>query len=282
MARYNSPLRYPGGKAVLAPIISSLIEKNGYSDSCYAEPFAGGAGAALALLFSEQVWKILLNDADYHLYAFWKSILSETDSFCNRIKTVPLTIAQWKKQKQIFDNVHDYSLFQVGFATFYLNRTNRSGILDGAPIGGYDQSGKWKIDARFNRKNLIARIERIALYRNRISVFNMEARDFLSYLDALSDTVFVYLDPPYYKQGPELYLNYYNHKDHVALAEYIQKKLKHPWILSYDNVETIEVLYKKEKSITFELSYHAGYQKKGKELLFFSEKLKKVPATIRA
>jgi DNA adenine methylase len=280
MARYKSPLSYPGGKAVLAPTLSILIETNGYSDSCYAEPFAGGAGAALDLLFSKRVWKILLNDADYHLYAFWKSIIAETDNFCNKIKKVPLTVAQWKKQKKIFDQMSEYSLFEVGFSTFYLNRTNRSGILDEAPIGGYAQTGDWKIDVRFNRSELISRIKRISLYKERIQVFNMEARDFLSYLDSLSDLIFVYLDPPYYKQGPNLYLNYYKHEDHKALSLYIQEKLKHPWILSYDNVEAIKSLYEERICFEFELSYHAGLQKKGRELMFFSPLLKSIPPNI--
>ncbi|MDR1250558.1 MAG: DNA adenine methylase [Treponema sp.] len=280
MARYKSPLRYPGGKAALAPVISSIIVDNGYSDTYYAEPFAGGAGAALDLLFSERVWKILLNDADFHLFAFWKSIIDKTEQFCERIKTVPLTIAQWKKQKNIFDAVHAYTLYEVGFATFYLNRTNHSGILDGMPIGGLEQTGKWKINARFNRSELIDRIKRIASYKGRIEIFNLEARLFLAHLNSLTKTVFVYLDPPYYQQGPELYLNFYSTEDHKSLALYIQNELRHPWILTYDNVKEIENLYQKQNSITFDLSYSAGAHKKGRERLFFSSRLTSVPKAI--
>jgi DNA adenine methylase len=273
MRYYNSPLRYPGGKALLAPVISAIIADNGYSDAYYAEPFAGGAGAALELLFSEKVWKILLNDADYHIFAFWKSILDETDLFCEKIKTVPLTVAQWRKQKRIFDNPSYYSLFDVGFASFYLNRTNRSGILDGRPIGGLEQKGKWKIDARFNRKELISRIAKIACYKERISVFNLEARLFLARLNNSAKNIFVYLDPPYFKPGPELYLNFYTPNDHKLLAHYIQKELQHPWIITYDNTEEIVKLYKTQKSLSFELAYSANFHKKGRELLFFCDQL---------
>jgi len=271
--RYLSPLRYPGGKALLAPAISAIIADNGYSDAYYAEPFAGGAGAALDLLFSEKVWKILLNDADYHIYAFWQSILNETELFCKKIKTVPLTVAQWKKQKRIFDNYNDYSLFDVGFATFYLNRTNRSGILDGRPIGGLEQKGKWKIDARFNRKDLISRIVKIAYYKERIIISNLEARLFLKYLNTLTKNIFVYLDPPYYKPGPELYLNFYTPYEHKLLAQYVQKYLRHPWIITYDNTKEITELYKTQKSLAFELAYSANSHKKGREIMIFCHEL---------
>jgi len=280
MARFKSPLRYPGGKALLAPAISTIIADNGYSDACYAEPFAGGAGAALDLLFSEKVWEIFLNDADYHIFAFWQSILDETELFCKRVKTVPLTVAQWKKQKKIFDNYNDYSLFDVGFATFYLNRTNRSGILDGRPIGGLEQKGEWKIDARFNKTELIKRIEKIACYKKRISIFNLEARLFLTNLNNSEKNIFVYLDPPYFKPGPELYLNFYTSSDHKLLARYIQKELRHPWIITYDNTKEIAELYKTQKSLAFELAYSVNSHKKGRELLFFCPQLKIVPAAI--
>jgi DNA adenine methylase len=280
MARFKSPLRYPGGKSLLASAISAIIADNGYSDACYAEPFAGGAGAALDLLFSERVWKIFLNDADYHIYAFWQSILNKTEQFCKKIKVVPLTIAQWKKQKKVFDDPHCYSLFDVGFASFYLNRTNRSGILDGGPIGGFEQNGKWKIDARFNRMGLIDRIMKIACYKERISISNLEARLFLTRLNNSTEDIFIYLDPPYYKPGPELYLNYYTPDDHKLLAKYIQGDLRHPWIITYDNTKEIVELYKTQKSLAFELAYSANSHKKGRELLFFCPKLKIVPAVI--
>lgn len=270
MDRYKSPLRYPGGKACLAPFLTRLINQNNLSDAFYAEPFAGGAGAALELLFNEQVWKILLNDADYHIYAFWQSILTQSDSFCRKIDRTEITIGEWEKQKKIFDNPGKYSLFHVGFSTFYLNRTNRSGILRGSPIGGFDQTGKWKIDARFNKAQLISRIQKITRYKNRIEVFNLEAKEFLTYLDSIKEKVLVYLDPPYYKQGPALYLNFYNHADHEALSEFIKTKLRHPWVLSYDNVRQIETMYRELQPHKIELSYHANESKKGSEILFFS------------
>jgi len=244
MSYFKSPLRYPGGKAFLAPTISAIISDNGYSNCFYAEPFAGGAGVGLYLLFLKKVRKIFLNDADYHIFAFWRSILDKTELFCKKIKSVPLTIAQWRKQKRIFDNYNDYSLFEVGFATFYLNRTNRSGILNGKPIGGFEQEGNWKIYSRFNRKELIERIVQIEYYKERISVSNLEARLFLTNLNNSEKNIFIYMDPPYYKHGPELYLNFYTPDDHKLFARFIQKELRHSWIITYDNNKEIKKLYK--------------------------------------
>jgi len=268
---HYSPLRYPGGKAALSSTLSSIITSNGYS--IYAEPFAGGAGAALDLLFSEKVLKIFLNDFDYHIFSFWRSILEYTDMFCNKIKYIPLTVAQWKKQKKIFDNYYDYSFFEVGFATFYLNRTNRSGILNAKPIGGYKQQGKYKIDARFYRKELIERIMKISTFRERIVISNMDALCFLSKFNNKNYKIFFYLDPPYYKPGPKLYFNYYKPNDHILLSKYIQNKLRHPWIITYDNIKEISELYNSQKSFVFELAYSANLHKKGRELLIFSSQL---------
>jgi len=272
MSRF-SPLRYPGGKASLASTVSSIISENGYSNSYYAEPFAGGAGVALDLLFSGKVLKIFLNDFDYHIYAFWRSILDETDSFCNRIKTIPLTIAQWKKQKRIFDNYNDYSLFDVGFSTFYLNRTNRSGILNAKPIGGYNQEGRWKIDARFYRKELIDRIVKISFFKNKIILSNMDALLFIKKLNNSTKKIFFYLDPPYYKPGPKLYLNFLKSIDHKLLSEYIQNIFCQPWIITYDNVNEISELYKSQNFISLDFFYRANQHKKGHEILYLCSKL---------
>ena len=74
---------------------------------------------------------------------------------------------EWEKQKRIYENTR--SEFLLGFATFFLNRTNYSGVITGGPIGGFEQKGQWKIDARFNKKSLIDRIERISYFKSLLS-----------------------------------------------------------------------------------------------------------------
>jgi DNA adenine methylase len=209
----NSPLRYPGGKQVLARIVAHLVRINGSSGGTYVEPYAGGAGVALALLFAEHVNRVMINDADLRIFAFWKSILLQTDKFVALLQKTPATVDEWARQRNIYQHPQRYSSLRLGFATFFLNRCNRSGIIaNGGPIGGQDQAGKWKIDARLNRMELERRIRRVAMFRDRISISNADAIDFLDgEMLALKNRgkPFVYLDPPYYAKGQELYLNHY-------------------------------------------------------------------------
>ena len=175
MTIYHSPMRYPGGKSVLSNFMELVIEKNNLFDCTYVEPYAGGAAVALNLLFSEYVKKIIINDLDYSIYSFWCSVLYHTDELSEMIKKTPVTMETWNQQKMIHDNSQDYSIINVGFSTFFLNRTNRSGIIEGGVIGGKEQSGKWKMDVRYNMEDLIRRIQRISSYKNRIEILNVDA-----------------------------------------------------------------------------------------------------------
>ena len=130
-------------------------------DCTYIEPFAGGAGVALYLLFEQKVSNVVINDFDKAIYSAWKAILEETDRFMELINCVPITLDEREHQKEIYLNNNKKYSFELGFAAFYLNRTNRSGILSAGPIGGYDQNGDYLIDARFNREALVDKIKRI-------------------------------------------------------------------------------------------------------------------------
>jgi DNA adenine methylase len=171
-------------------------------------------------------------------------------------------------------NPKNYSPLDVGFATFFLNRTNRSGILLGGVIGGKKQDGKWLLDSRFNKSDLISRIQRIAKLSSKISLYNVDAIDLIdSVLPKLPKKTLVYLDPPYYVQGKALYQNHYMHKDHFLLSEAIEKKLNLPWVVSYDHTPEIVDMYKWCKGIGYEMRYSAQKICKGSELMFFSNKL---------
>jgi len=210
-----SPLRYPGGKAKLGSWFAELMIYNNLRNTTYIEPYAGGAGAALFLLFNNIVDKIVINDVDIAIFSIWHSILFETKEFIDKISSTNLDIPTWEKQKDIIENHHKHSLVEIGFAAFFLNRVNVSGIITGGPIGGRTQNGKYKLDARFKKTNLIERIERIATMKEKIMIFNEDALDFLDYIDTNFGTdYFIYLDPPYFKKGSQLYRNHYKADDH--------------------------------------------------------------------
>ena len=198
---YYSPLRYPGGKGKLSHYVQLLIEYNLLTDGHYVEPYAGGASVVLSLLFNEYVQKIHINDYDFRIYAFWDSVLNQTDELCEKIIETDITIKNWEKQKEIQQSPNNYNNLEIGFSTFFLNRTNRSGILKAGVIGGKNQTGDWKIDARFNKDDLIQRIKKISRYKNRISLYNLDAVDLTNRLDKeLPDKTLFYFDPPYYNR----------------------------------------------------------------------------------
>ena len=269
---HPSPLRYPGGKASVAPFLARTIEANGLIGATYIEPFAGGAGAALKLLFAESVATIYLNDKDGFVFNFWKSILDDTQEFIRLIESCRVNVKTWKAQREILRSPARYSKLEVGFATFFLNRCNHSGVLNGGPIGGLSQTGSYKIGVRFNKVELIRRIERIHLFRDRIHISKSDALVFMKWLVAskradLRDAL-VYFDPPYLEKARRLYPMYFKLRDHVRLAEYLSKRKEFRWIVSYDDVTPIRKLYADPKR-SVKKAYPLHSAKVGRELLIF-------------
>ncbi|MBA3832444.1 MAG: DNA adenine methylase [Chthoniobacterales bacterium] len=274
MSRYKTPLRYPGGKQKLAPFIEEIIEENSLDGGDYAEPYAGGAGVAIELLLRGTVGHIHLNDSCDGVYAFWHSIIRNTEAFCRRVSGASLTIKEWQRQKEILSRPKEFDLLDVGFSMFYLNRCNRSGIISAGVIGGLNQSGRWKMDARFSRNNLITRIEAIGAKAESISIMNWDAERFLKkYLPLLPKKSLIYCDPPYFHKAERLYLNHYHAADHARLAKVILK-LRQPWLVSYDTAREILDYYSEQRSFDYTLQYNAAKAYLGSEVFFFSGRLK--------
>lgn len=273
MSHFLSPLRYPGGKRKLANFIKLVYRKNNLVGGVYVEPYAGGAAIALSLLYSEYTSKVIINDLDLSIYSFWKSVLDDTSELCYRIRNVEVTVCEWERQRAIQDS-ETHSTVDLAFSTFFLNRTNRSGIIRGGIIGGKNQDGNWKIDARFNKEDLIRRIEKISRFRSRIELYNLDAAILLEKIGGvLNETSLVYLDPPYYIKGGDLYQNHYMPSDHKSILALI-KSMRTPWIVTYDNVEHICDLYEDIPSLNYGLNYSAQERYKGSEVMFYSDRLR--------
>ena len=163
----NTPLRYPGGKSQLTPFVLDVMRANDLFYGEYAEPFAGGAGIACTLLFEGYVSRIHINDLDPSIFAFWESVVKEPELFARRVRDTPVTMDEWRRQKAV-QSAQGPSLMDLGFSTFFLNRTNRSGIINGGVIGGFEQKGDYPIDCRFNKANLLRKIERLAAHAEQI------------------------------------------------------------------------------------------------------------------
>lgn len=264
-----SPLRYPGGKTQLYKFVRNTLEQSKMRRPVYVEPFAGGAGLAIELLLKDDVNSIVINDFDQAIFNFWDSVLHNTETLIRLIENTPIDLTEWERQKEIYNNQEVHSRIEVGFATFYLNRTNRSGIIKGGPISR-DEGGAYSLDCRFNKNDLISKIRRIAALRDRISLYNCDAVHFINYIlpEYPPEQLFIFFDPPYYKQGKNLYTNFYSHEDHQELSLAIKGIVDSKWITTYDYNENIAELYNDVPTKIYQLQYSANRKRKEKEYLF--------------
>ena len=270
-----SPLRYPGGKAKILDFMRYLVVLNFQGKKpVYVEPYAGGAGVALGLLLNDDVSEIHINDFDKAIYWFWKGIKDHSKDFIRKIRKTDITLKEWLRQKDIYDKGKEG--FDLGFAAFFLNRCNRSGIITGGCIGGINQNGEYKIDCRFNKDELIKRIDRISAVGDRIILYNEDTAKLLTNNQEKFKNCLLYLDPPYYEMGRKLYQNHYKDSDHENISKII-KRLNGYWVVSYDNKPFIVDLYKNYRPHYFSLTYSANTIREGKEVMFFSNKIKHIP-----
>ena len=272
MYMYYSPLRYPGGKGKLASFMEYMIDQLGHRGGTYIEPFAGGAGIAMELLLRNVVSRIVINDYDKAVWSFWKAILTETDRFVEEIRTVPLTVDEWQKQHEILVTQNDKYSFELGFAAFYLNRTNRSGIIKGGVIGGQEQAKDWKMDVRFKREELVTRIQRIAARKKDIKLYNKDVNSFIkNYVPLYEENALIYFDPPYFRKGQQLYMNFFNYKDHVRIEQEIREHVNCDWIITYDYEPQIEEIYHNYNLRLYDLNYSVSTKRKANELMIFKD-----------
>ena len=267
-----TPLRYPGGKARFAPLVEEIVRSNDLVGGHYFEPYAGGAGLALILLMDDVVERIHINDVDPAVAAFWRAAVNQSEDLIALVAGEPVTMDAWHHWRDVMCGRVAATEVEIGFATLFMNRTNRSGILKGGVIGGKKQSGTYKIDARFMRDKLCERLDRIGNNSHRISVYEEDALSLLQRCQSfLPQRTLIYLDPPYYVKGSGLYRNSYKPIDHEMIATYLQGgDLKLPWITSYDNAEEIRQMYSSSASVTYGLNYTAQRRYVGDEVMFFS------------
>lgn len=270
MTKSLSPLRYPGGKSKIFERVKALIVANGYSNRMYVEPFAGGFGLGLALLNADIVPTAILNDYDPHIYCFWHAVLNETDSILRLITDTPVTIEERTRQIQIY-NDPDVGTLERGFAMLFLNRVNYSGVIKGGPIGGLNQSGKYKIDCRFNKNDLKKKVELIARLKSRIKLYNKDAGSLIRMnLVRMKAPMFLNIDPPYVIKGSRLYTNFFTKVDHISLYQTVTKYLgsDYPWIITYDDCSLVRELYGDYYMQEYAIAHNAGGTVRGKELVF--------------
>ena len=273
----KSILRYPGGKTQLSGFVKNLLKLNHLNHPVYCEPFCGGAGIAFQLLLNHDVDAIVLNDYDVAIYSIWNASIFESEKFISMIQNTKVDLEEWERQHRIYEELKNENVysFELGFAAFFLNRTNHSGILKGGPIGGVHQKSKYRLDCRYNKEALIKKIEKMAGLKDKISLFHMDGINFIK--DVIQREVdsnwFIFFDPPYVGQGKFLYKNNLTIDDHRKLSEEIQK-VHGNWITTYDIDQDIFQFYQNSRRFKYKLNYSASIKRNQYELLFSSPETK--------
>lgn len=198
-----SPLRYPGSKATFLNVVLKFVETYNLQGKEIIEPYAGSGIVSLSLVSNGIVNKATLIERDPLIYAFWKAVFEHTNTLVASIEKINVNIDTWNHLRTYLkvDKPDDFRITDLALACLFLNRTNFSGILHSGPVGGQNQDSKYKIDCRFNKKEIISRIQYISLLRDSISVVFGDALHFLqaSHFKNNSNRFF-YIDPPYFKQ----------------------------------------------------------------------------------
>ncbi len=276
----HTPLRYPGGKTRLASFLSRLIEGLDARGCTYLEPYAGGAGAALSLLADGTVKRIVINDLDPRINAFWRAITNQPDEFMRLFEAAPVTLKTWHQQRERYLQGDTSDIPALGFATFFLNRTNRSGVMNAGVIGGQQQSGNYRIDARYNKEELRRRLRFVSDNSHRITVLKRDGAAVLrTYLP--KNGTFAYVDPPYYAKGSYLYLNSLDEEAHAGLATVLRDRRDDNWVLTYDDAPEVRDLYRGLYQGTFELPYSAHVASRASERMVLSDPVSDVERRLR-
>jgi DNA adenine methylase len=283
MKRVMSPLRYPGSKVRITEMVAGLLEQNLLVGSHLYEPFAGGSAVSLGLLANGFIPSATWIERDPLIYAFWRMAKDHPDELIDRMMRGKVSLASWRRMLPLREvkRPTKQNLAALGYAGLFFNRTCFSGIVGAGPIGGMTQSSAYKIDCRFNKKELAASIRTCSEIMKRVDIIFGDGIKFLgAHCLKMPAHSLVYIDPPYVTNGYKLYRYHFEVAQHEALSDAVNG-LCVPWLMSYDNHQLIRSLYAGEQA-----KYVKTYQSlKGsrfvKEILLLSEDFAPLASDVR-
>ena len=283
MLYHKSPLRYPGGKSRALRFLKDFFPKD-FKE--YREPFFGGGSVGIYLfqelyqrdsIFCPKPYEIkfFANDLNYNVYCFWQVLKVQNEEMINEIYQIK---ERFKDGRELYENLLEHrdcelSDFQRAVDFFILNRITFSGVVD---CGGYSQKA---FESRFTQSS----IERLRTICEVIKNFYFSAEDYAVLLEKEGESVFVFLDPPYFSvRGSKLYGkkgDLHRNFDHQRLCEKL-KKTQHKFLLTYDDSDFIRELYRDFYIQEWNLQYGMNNFKRekanmGKELLISNDKFLK-------
>jgi len=240
--------RYPGGKSKIKDQISSHLNAYAHKHELeYREPFFGGGSVGLTFINDNPHWhKIWINDKDVGVASLWTSVIKYPNELKTMVKHFKPTIEAFYQFKKDLSNIDiNFNIVEIGFKKLAIHQISYSGLgtKSGGPLGGKDQLSKYKIDCRWSPSYICKKIDKL---NRQFKMFTLRDEcctclDFSDVVKNPSDAI-LYLDPPYYDKGNELYQCGFTDSDHLQLSQ-VLRKINNPWILSYDDCPEIRKLY---------------------------------------
>jgi DNA adenine methylase len=290
----NSLIRYPGGKSKLCQQIIDKLSSYITPNTIYYEPFFGGGGIGLKLLknpplksplgmryiFYPTISSIWINDKDIGISCLWTSVIKYAEKLKRKIidfKPSVFDFYAFKRELLRLDRkpILEDDIVDIGFKKLAIHQISYSGLgtKSGGPLGGINQQSKYLIDCRWSPKYLCKKIDN---FHTLFSNINIEQQyctneDFGVLLNNANTNCLVYLDPPYYVKGNELYQCGFNENDHVRLSNML-RIANYKWLLSYDDCPEIRKLYWWANTESLSVNYTINTSNNKNELLITNAK----------
>lgn len=266
-------IRYPGSKEKLAAelwrlfpdaITSSLFSAANRWE--YREPFFGAGAIGFKILkHIHHRCRVWLNDVDADLVCMWQAVHSQPYQFCKLVHNFTPTVERFYEYKER-DGVDDADPVERGFRKLALHRMSVSGFgaMSGGPIGGRSQqSSQYTVSCRWNPERIKRDVVRLNELLSSFDELRITAGDFEPLLINAGEETFIYLDPPYFKKGEQLYKHNLSPLDHSRLAGAVRECMAH-WVVSYDDHPEIRRLYSWAKFHDLYITYTNAVAKGGK------------------
>lgn len=259
----KSPLRYPGGKTRACAKLNELFQKH-FNLNTYdtvVSPFFGG-GSFEFFLQEKHKYHILANDKFTPLYSFWTTCKENKEQLIKTLESIK------KVTKEDFSNYRNHIMsldneLEQAIYYFIINRCSFSGAT---LSGGFSEEASNK---RFTLSS-ISKIKSIDLSTTEFT--NLDVVDFIdNYL--VSDSQFLFLDPPYYLEKKSKLYGYsgdlHEEFDHEALYQCIKDRKN--WMMTYNDCEYIREKYKDFLILEVDWSYGMNKTKKSSEIVIISK-----------